>query len=240
MTKPTKPAAVDGPTLDDAADAQLFSSKTFAWVEYTPLAVQFFADSNDFVELLASEVDADAMATEAGRAQAVQKAGEAAYSESQALLHANAAGAASPIDLAASNIGDLLQVIDVGGGVKGLAMSAARFENFTVPVGTTPTVLMHGIQGIKMTLTGNTVFNLDFADVPSGVMKFFIVELTQAATVYSPTFTATDNAAAAGVVEFVDATIPANPAANERATYYGYTMDGGATVSIGLTTGAWG
>ncbi|MDF3413292.1 hypothetical protein HKX54_02390 [Sulfitobacter sp. M57] len=78
MTKPTKPAAVDGPTLDDAADAQLFSSKTFAWVEFTPLAVQFMADSNDYVDLVAAAVDADAMATEAGRAQAVLKAGEAA------------------------------------------------------------------------------------------------------------------------------------------------------------------
>lgn len=48
MTKPTKPTAVDGPTLDDAASPQVFSEKTFAWVEYTPLAVQYMSDSVDF------------------------------------------------------------------------------------------------------------------------------------------------------------------------------------------------
>lgn len=71
MTKPTKPTAVAGPTLDDAANPQVFSEKTFAWVEYTPDAVQYMADSNDYVEGLTADVDADATAVETARQQVV-------------------------------------------------------------------------------------------------------------------------------------------------------------------------
>ncbi|GLQ26139.1 hypothetical protein [Sulfitobacter pacificus] len=230
MTKPTKPAAVDGPTLDDAADAQLFSSKTFAWVEYTPLAVQYMADSNDYVDLVAAAVDADAMATEAGRAQAVLKAGEAAdsadeaaASETQAGLYAAAAGASSPVDLTSSDFGDLLQVVDVGAGVKGLAMSSQRLERSASFLGGTPSLNLAAAQFHYGTLTANTVFTFDVSGFGAltGEVIFFVLEITQDATLRTITFPAS--------VEWKGGAAPDVPAVGEKAVYTFASRDLGVT-----------
>lgn len=117
MTKPTKPTAVDGPTLDDAANPQVFSEKTFDWVEYTPLAVQYMADSNDYVEGVAATVDADATAVETARQQVValeatteshKDAAETA--ETNAETFAAAAQAAAGVPSLAGQAGKFLAV----------------------------------------------------------------------------------------------------------------------------------
>lgn len=88
MTKPTKPTAVAGPTLADAANPQVFSTKTFDWVEYTPLAVQYIADSNDFVE---AQADAAANNATASADSATASAASATASANSATASANSA-----------------------------------------------------------------------------------------------------------------------------------------------------
>ena len=230
MTKPTKPTAVDGPTLDDAANPEVFSTKTFDWVEYTPLAVDFMAESNDYVEGLTAEVDADATAVEISRAQVVLLEGQAsdhadaaAESETQAALFAVAAGAASPIDLASSNIGDLLQVIDDDAGGKELAMSAQRLENSASFTGTTPSLDIAADQYHHGTLTGNTTFTFDVSGFGtiSGNAIFFVLEITQDSTIRTITFPAS--------VQWRNGLAPDTPATNATSLYTFMSRDGGAT-----------
>lgn len=90
MTKPTKPTAVAGPTLADAANPQVFSTKTFDWVEYTPLAVQYIADSNDFVE---TKSDASATSATASADSATASAASATASANSATASATSATA---------------------------------------------------------------------------------------------------------------------------------------------------
>ena len=139
MTKPTKPTAVAGPTLDDAANPQVFSEKTFAWVNYTPEAVQYMADSNDYVEGVANTVDADATAVETARQEvSTNKAavdttkGQIDTIKAQIDLQEAAVVASTGLDVSAFNIGDLLQVVDDGAGQ---VSAYTNPGNWCVPVG---------------------------------------------------------------------------------------------------------
>lgn len=233
MTKPTKPAAVDGPTLDDAADAQLFSSKTFAWVEYTPLAVQFMADSNDYVELAAAEVDADAMATEAGRAQAVERAAAAEHAATQAALSA-AASAGNGIDASEAAHGATLQVDDDGAGTKILTLSSGQRGHVqTDLVGVNPSLDLSRYQIFPILLTGTTTFEFDLSGFGSmvGSEITFMVVIEQGGTAYGVDWTN----GATQVIKSDNDTLPDLPIANQKGYFIISSIDAGATWTIART-----
>lgn len=154
--------------------------------------------------------------------EALQSASDAADSETQAALSAAAAGAASPIDLASSNIGDLLQVIDIGGGTKGLAMSAQRLENSVAFTGATPSLNIANDQYFHGTLTANTTFTFDTAGLGATSVNaiFFALEITQGATPYTITFPA---------AEWNGGSPPDAPEASATALYVFTSPDGGST-----------
>ena len=137
-------------------------------------------------------VDADATAVETARAQvATNKAavdttkGQIDTIKGQIDLQEAAVVASTGIDVSAFNIGDLLQVVDNGAGGKELSMSAQRLENSAPFTGTTPSLNIANDQYFHGTLTGDTTFTFNLTDFGalSGNVIFFLLEVTQSATV---------------------------------------------------------
>jgi hypothetical protein len=177
----------------------------------------------DWITSTAAEVYDNAVEAAASASSASGDAAAAAISETNAAASAAAAGDASPVDLSSSNIGDLLQVIDVGSGVKGLAMSAQRLENSAAFTGTTPSLDIAADQYHHGALTGNTTFTFDVSGFGalSGNVVFFALEVTQDSTPRTITFPAS--------VEWDKGIAPDAPDADETAIYAFTTRDGGTT-----------
>lgn len=92
--------------------------------------------------------------TKAG--DALASANAAVASETQAALSAEAAGASAGIDLSSASFGDHFQVVDIGSGVKGLAVSFARIDKTVAVTGTSVTLSQSGGVSLYQTLTGTT------------------------------------------------------------------------------------
>jgi len=220
---PTAPSRGDAPsTFRTLADAFLGAIGTFqtqmdtltTWVSTTAQEVY-----DNAVEAASS---ASTATTQAGLANTAKENAETA--EENAALSAVAAGDASPIDLASSNIGDLLQVVDVGGGTKGLAMSAQRLENSASFTGTTPSLDIAADQDHYGTLTGNTDFTFDvsgFGTVANNVI-FFTLEVTQDAATQRSIIWPTS-------VEWPNDQPPTAQPIGEKWLYAFRSRDGGAT-----------
>ena len=127
------------------------------------------------------------------------------------------------LDVSLFNIGDLLQVVDVGSGVKGLELSAQRLENSVAFTGTTPSLNIANDQYHYGTLTGNTTFTFNVADFGalSGNVIFFMLEITQDSTLRTITFPAS--------VEWRNGLAPDAPATDATSLYTFATRDGGTT-----------
>lgn len=178
-TEPSAQPSLDAlPTAPSRGDApSVFRTRADAFVAaLVSFRTQLVAVA-DWITSTAQEVYDNAVEAATSATTATTKAGEAstsatnaAASETQAGLYASAAAGSAEIDVSSNDFGDFFQVVDVGSGTKGLAISPQRREKTGTLTGTTPALNQTNGIVLEWTLTGNSTPTDDLEDGESLIL----------------------------------------------------------------------